>query len=190
MFIKSHIEAIRSIEMHKPVRVMILQDLGKTVFSDVDLIKGVEVELPRWLAEGLEKIGYARIQRSLRSLEDLNKIRYQEESRFEESKIELYKISYDMYLESEKIVRDYREKLESKDPRVFQEFEKVKKVVQRILRLRFRKILYLIQVSENIDEDLERKMSLEEKAFYRYFLKGIYQWIKDLERLVIGDDNV
>ncbi|MEZ0290549.1 MAG: hypothetical protein ABWJ42_05610 [Sulfolobales archaeon] len=186
MFIKNHLEATRIIELLKPVRVMILKDLGRVIFSEVELSKGVEIELPRWIAESLEKMGYARIQRSFKSLEDLNKIRYHEETRFEEKKIELYKISQDLYVESEKLVSDFRERAESRDPRAFQELERIIKVFQRILRLRFRKILYFIQVSESIDEDLERRMSIEEKIFYRYFLIGIYKWIREFEKFITG----
>ncbi|MCC6061345.1 MAG: DNA replication complex GINS family protein [Desulfurococcaceae archaeon] len=180
MFMKAFIESIKSLDMHSPVRVMVLKDIGKTGFTDIDLVRGVEIDLPRWVAETLENKEYVKIIRNVKSSDDVNRIRFQEERRSEGSKYELHKIPPNLYYEIRRLIREYEKKIDSKDPRVFQEIEKLKKSFEKILSLRYKKILYYIQVSENIDEELEKRMTLEEKIFYRLFLRNIHKWINSI----------
>lgn len=184
MYSEYLIRAVRSLEMSMPVRVMVLRDLGKTFFSDVELVKGIETEIPRWVAEILEKKGFVKILRNINSLEDLNKIVFQESIREEGHKRELYKVAPDLYFEIEKFIEEYKQRIESRDPRVFSEYDKILSAAKRLIRARSRKIFYLVQVSEVLDEEIEKRMTLEEKIFYRNLLRSIVSWIKSFEKFI------
>lgn len=187
MYMKIYTESLRALSMHSPVRVMVLRDLGKTVFSDIELTRGAEVELPRWVAEALEKREYVRILRELKSIDDINKIRFQEERKSEGSKTELYKLPRNFYFEVGRLVEEYRSRLDTRDPRTLQDLDKALRAFQRIFSLRLKKILYLVQVSENIDEEIEKRMTLEERVFYRFLLNNVYKWMRDLSRSVVAE---
>ncbi|MGC9148475.1 MAG: hypothetical protein ACP5GI_03425 [Sulfolobales archaeon] len=170
--------------MMMSVRVMVLKDLGKTFFSEVELTKGIEIDIPRWVAEVLEKKGLVKVLRRINTLEDLNKIAFQETIREEGSRRELYKVSPDLYFEIEKLVEEYKSRIDSRDPRVYSEFSKLLTSAGKLIRSRFRKIFYIIQVSEAIDEEVEKRMTIEERVFYRNLLRSIVSWIRGVEKIL------
>ncbi len=184
MYTEILLDSIRSLEMMMSVRVMVLKDLGKTFFSEVELTKGIEIDIPRWVAEVLEKKGLVKVLRRINTLEDLNKIAFQETIREEGSRRELYKVSPDLYFEIEKLVEEYKSRIDSRDPRVYSEFSKLLTSAGKLIRSRFRKIFYIIQVSEAIDEEVEKRMTIEERVFYRNLLRSIVSWIRGVEKIL------
>ena len=177
------IEASTLAQLLSPVRVIVLKTLGKVPFSDIELIKGIEIEMPRWIAYELEKIGVVEVKRSISNINDINKAKFTEEALSKKSQIALGKIPHDFYPESINMINSLENKYQSeKNPEALIELEKVKRNLSKLSTLRLQKIILSALIAKEKTEELENNMSLEEKILFRRFLTVMNSWVKILAK--------
>ncbi len=147
--------------------------------------KGMEVELPRWLAKELVDAGIAKYVRE-KTVDDVLK----EVSKFvflESRKDEPYPVELpaDFYKRVKEILEKFKnpdvggedvEKMAYKLLKV----SKIKNYVKEIINLRLKKIVQKILDEDEIPVALEEKLTPEEKVFAYEFLDDTRTWKKGL----------
>ncbi len=176
--------------MLSPVRVIVLRTIGRTPFSDIEFIKGIEIEMPRWIAYEMEKLGYVEVKRSVSSVNDINKAKFTEEALSRKNQISLSNIPADFYLESKNLISDLYEKYRSgRDPEALLELEKIRKNLSRLVLLRLQKIILSSLIAKEKLEELENSMSLEERILFRRFMDVVNIWLNSLTESGRGESS-
>ncbi|MEM2203198.1 MAG: hypothetical protein QXI22_02465 [Sulfolobales archaeon] len=179
-----YIEAIRAARRLAPVSVAVLRSIGKTPFTDVELIRGSEVEIPRWAAEVLEKMGYVEVKREVGSSSDVNRIRFAEEDHARRGGLSISKIPGDFYIEVGRIIRELSEKIKKGgSPSDIVELDRITRALDRIVSIRLQKILMASILHSERSGDFEKNLSFEEKTLYRIIDSDVKHWL----RTVLGE---
>lgn len=161
------------------VRVMVVEDVGKILTPEgiIELSKGSEYTLPRWIARELAERGCVKFIEEEINLEKLAKIAYSEESMtrrlvFEKLHPYFYKLTKDVIEELYKVLERERQ------PRILAEIQKHEEYLSRISRVRLRKILNLLMIEAPYD--LITKLSEEEKLLYDMLKATLSSWTSRL----------
>jgi DNA replication factor GINS len=174
-----YIEAVRASRELMPVTVAILRSLGRTPFADIELVRGTEVELPRWLAEILERRGYVEVRREIRGSNDINRVRFSEEDHVKRGGLAVFRIPPDFYLEVVRIVRSLEDRVKKGgSPDDLRELEAIYKAMNKIVQIRMQKILLASILYSERSSELEKNLSIEEKALYRVIDDDVKYWLK------------
>ncbi len=179
-----YIEAIRAARMLAPVSVVVLRSFGKTPFTDIELLRGSEVEIPRWAAEVLERQGYVEARREVNSSSDINRARFAEEDQVRRGGLAITKIPGDFYIDADRLLRELSEKIKKGgSPSDIVELDRVAKALSRIVLIRIQKILMASVLHGEKPGDFEKNLSFEERALYRIIEDDVKHWL----RIVVGD---
>ena len=185
------LKAIESKYLVEDVDVRVLRDYEALKINDkvINLRRGSEVKVPRWLARKLAKEGYVTIITK-------EEISYDEISRYvflegqggpaPASLIKLPKNFYIMY-------RDYIKSLtsalkEKYEPKLLEELEKSKRAVQELVNVRLRKILIAVQMGIPIEE-LRDRLAYEEEVLYSSVSRIIREWNKECVLTSLGGES-
>lgn len=174
-----YIEAVRAAMRLNPISVVVLRNIGRIPFVDVELIRGAEVEMPRWLAEILEARGLVEVRRDIRGSSDVNKIRFSEEDLARRSSASLSKVPLDFYISVERLLRDLGERVRrGGSPEDLRELEAISRSINRLLSIRVQKILLASILHTERSQDFEKSLSIEEKVLYRLVDDDVKYWLR------------
>lgn len=184
MLAEIYIEAVRAARKLAPVSVVVLRSIGKTPFTDVELIRGSEVEIPRWAAEVLERMGYVEVKREVTGSSDVNRVRFAEEDHARKGGLSISKIPGDFYIEVDRILKELNDKIKKGgSPSDIVELDRITKALDKIVSIRLQKILMASILHSERSGDFEKNLSFEERALYRIVEDDAKHWLKT----VLGD---
>jgi len=177
------IDFIKRDFMEEEVRVQVVGEAVKVPLYEgfVELSRGAEYSVPRWLANALSREGAVTIREEPVSLEKLSSIAYNEESLVK--KLQLVKIPKYFYMLVSSVAEELQEKLKMKaDVSLFEDYMKLEELYITIGRLRVRKILNFLLLP-TVPQEVFEKLSEEEKALFNLLREALLEWMKRL-RLV------
>ncbi len=180
LMVNKIIEFIERDYMEEEVRIEIISG-PKKVFSHegfIELSRGAEYALPRWVSEILVNEKYARYREEGFDVEKLSSIAYNEESAVK--KLQLMKIPRYFYMMIKKDIEDLLKKLESSgNIALLEEYKQREDLYYTIGRIRVRKILNFLLLP-SIPQEIADKMSEEEKLLYIVLKDSLSSWMKSL----------
>ncbi|MET1101228.1 MAG: hypothetical protein ABWW69_01940 [Pyrodictiaceae archaeon] len=178
--VQNRMRMLRLNFMLKPVRVMVLKDLGVVSLDGVELElrKGVELELPRWLAELLVENGYAEYVETPITLQDIARIHFSTMSARNPGELEqlpkdFYNMAREYYLELSKRVR------KELSPVILEERSKAASYLSEIVNKRITFILQVMR-SPALLADIYQKLSPEEQVLLDTMHKLLDAWKTEL----------
>ncbi len=185
--IESRIEALRVRYELKPVRVMVLRDVGKVRIDGVEyeLRKGTEVELPRWMARVLASKGIVEYIETPMTLDDVARVHYMvTEAR---SLAETPQLPEDFYFRARDYLRQLSEELRRRpDPRILEEKSKAEIYLEEVVTRRLWAILQLLRSPAARSEVYDR-LSSEEKVLHDTLLEEIEAWRRMVSPIEVGE---
>jgi len=158
---------------------MIIEDIGKIYLPEgiVELTKGSEYTLPRWVARELAEKGLVKYRDGDIGLEKLAKIAYAEESTSRKPVFEkLYPYFYRLVVDELENLYKILEK--EKQPRILADIQKYEEYLSKIGRIRVRKILNLLMIEA--PQEVVSKLSEEEKLLYGMLKEVLSKWLMRL----------
>ncbi len=161
------------------VRVIVLEDLGPIYVSEgvVELSKGSEYNLPRWIALELYRRGLVEFKEKPVDLEDLAKIAYSEES--SRKGIEFTKIKqYFYHIVCREIDELYERVERERDTGLLLDLRKYEDYLMRIGKSRVKKLIQLLFLK--LPSEVSSKLSEEEKILYLLLKDILDHWLKRL----------
>ncbi len=171
----TRIRAINNSSLGDFRKVMVLEEWGPrhTIHGELHLTKGTEAELPKWLANELQRAGIVKVIDTL-TVDDLGRIIFQEKQKANVP-ASLTKTDERLYQKVNELVASLREKND------IESLEQVKKVISmaaEISSLRIRKVIQLSFLGIN-DEKVNDKMTEEELL--------IFHTIREILRFISGE---
>lgn len=166
-------EEVRVEIVSKPCKVFLHEGL-------VELSRGAEYSVPRWIAKMLVSEGVARLKDGEVSIERLSSIAYNEESLIQ--KLSLVKIPRYFYLNVKSAIEDLESKLKSGggvELSLIDDYKKLEELIYTIGRIRVKKILNYVLLT-SIPQDFLDKMSEEEKVMYSIVRGALEVWRRGL----------
>ncbi|MEZ0394339.1 MAG: hypothetical protein ABWK00_04775 [Desulfurococcaceae archaeon] len=147
-----------------------------TLEGTMQLARGSEYTLPRWIAAGLAVAGHGKIRDDEESSTNIMKILYNEESTA--AKLQLSKLRGYFFSR----VRERRRVLESSlsqkiDYGLIEEVKRLDDAAKNLARTRLRKVLSLLQLPEVPQEHYE-KLSEEERLLLNVMKTFVDRWQK------------
>ncbi len=172
------IDGIELSYLLSPTKVTVLRSLGKVPFAEeYSLTRGIEAEIPRWLAEVLEKMGFVEISpdEKLR-LENLARAKMVERDMERRGLRAIAKLHPYFYTMAKSLMRtlEHRAK-ESLDLSVLKELDMMKTSLYEILKLRLGKILDAALMG-TLSHELLENMTLEERVLFKLIASIIKSW--------------
>ncbi len=167
------------------VRVIVVEDIGPIYIPEgvIELTKGSEYNLPRWIAVELYRRGYVEFKDKPVDLEKLAKIAYSEES--SRKGIEFSKTpQYFYHIVGYEIDGLYERLERERDTRLLLDIQKYEDYLLRIGKARVKKITQLIPIE--IPQEVYMCLSEEERILYRMLREILVGWLKTL-RIEKGD---
>ncbi len=161
------------------VRVIVVENIGPILTPEgvIELTKGSEYDLPRWIAYKLVNKKLVEIKDESLELEKLAKIAYTEEST--QRKIEFSKIHrYFYHLVIEEINKLYNKFEEERNTRILMEIQRFEDYIDRIGSSRLRKIVRLLFIEP--PQEIINKLSEEELILYNNLKSMLKKWLKKL----------
>ncbi len=160
----------------KPTRVMVVKDFGRITVDGftMELQKGTEIELPRWVARILSEDGIAEIVETGIGIEDIARIHFTVVSA--KNPAELEPLPKDFY----KQVIEYLDGLEKRiraefNPALLEEKQRILIYLAEILNKRLTLILTALRSPTAIAE-LSTKLSDEERILLEILHKVLETW--------------
>jgi len=166
--------------MVRPVRVAITRDhgVGHVDGIEVELRKGIEIEVPYWIAKALEEDGIGHLTESPLTLEDLARIHYTMLSARTPAEVEA--LPQYFYQEVKEYLRRIDEKIRRElNPSLLEEKQKAQQYLMEIVDKRLTLIIQSLRSPTTIAE-LTSKLTPEEQAIARIMLKLIETWRKNI----------
>ncbi|MCY0849999.1 DNA replication complex GINS family protein [Sulfuracidifex metallicus] len=168
----TRINAIRNSSLSNIRKVMVLDEWNReTIHGEVHLAKGSEAELPRWLAEELQKEGIVKIIDSF-TIDDLGRILFQEKQR-PNVPASITKTDDSLYQKMKELIIDLRN---SNNISSLEQMRKAISIAAEISSLRIRKVVQL-SLLDIKDEKIMDKMTQEERLIF-YSIREILESIK------------
>ncbi|WFO76087.1 DNA replication complex GINS family protein [Desulfurococcaceae archaeon MEX13E-LK6-19] len=161
------------------VRAIIVEDIGKIFLPEgvVELVKGSEYSIPRWVARELARRGLVEVKDDGIGLERLAKITYGEETTTRRMAFEkLHPYFYHMV--KDEIESLYRVLEEEKKPMILADINRYEEYLSKIGRIRVRKLINLLLIKP--PQDLMNKLSEEEVMLYRMLKDLLMKWLISL----------
>ncbi|ADI32329.1 hypothetical protein [Staphylothermus hellenicus] len=174
------IEFIMRDFMEEEVRVEVIGGNFRVLTHEgfIDLVRGAEYNLPRWIAYELLKKGIVNIKSDNISVEKLSSIAYNEESTI--GRPEFVKVPRYFYLLVKKEIEEIREKLsKNADINLLQELKTYEDLIYTIGKIRLKKILYILLLPQ-IPQEILDKLSEEEKTLLNLLKSSLNVWMKSL----------
>lgn len=163
-----------------PVRVEVIRDHEPIVYNNekYELIKGTEIDLPRWIAYELASRNIVIVREEPQiTIEDLSKYLFLE-IRSLRTPSALQRIPKDFYPKLRLLLKRLREKLDKEfNVQVLEEYHKVERYSMEIIQSRLSKILAAIQSPEEL-KDVIDKMTPEERVLYTFLRETINYWVE------------
>ncbi|AEM38241.1 hypothetical protein Pyrfu_0369 [Pyrolobus fumarii 1A] len=174
--LEAKLEALRIRYETRPVRVMVVKEVGKIVIDgvEIELRKGTEIEVPRWIAKVLEEKGIVEPLESPMSLDDIARVHFiVTEAR---SLADTPSLPEDFYFRA----ADYLRRLETElrrrpEPQLLEEKSKAELYFEEIVSRRLWTILQLLR-SPGARAEVYEKLSPEEKTLHDDLLARIEEW--------------
>ena len=163
-----------------PVRVEVIKDHEPIIYDDekYELVKGTEIDLPRWIAYELEAKNVVVVREEPQiTIEDLSRYLFLE-SRSLKTPSALQKIPKDFYPKLRLLIKRLKTRLSKEfDMRALEEYHKIERYSMEIIRSRLSKIIAAIQSPIELREAIER-MTPEERALYVFLRETINYWVE------------
>ncbi len=160
----------------RPVRTMILKDAGVLEIDGqkIELQKGVETELPYWLAKQLAVEELAKLIETPITLEDIARLHFSVVSAKTPSDLE--PLPQYFYQEAKTVIRDLEERARRElNPALFEESQKMTQYLVDIVDKRLTMILQSLRSPTSIAE-LSSRLAPEETLLLTYFSQVLREW--------------
>lgn len=180
LLIEKIMEFIERDYMEEEVRIEVINKSPKIPLHEgfIELTRGAEYNIPRWLAKLLVKENIAKIRNDTISIEKLSGITYNEESLIQ--KLQLVKIPRYFYMILGDNLADLSKKLqETKDISILEDYKQIEDLYMTIGRIRVKKILNLLLLP-SIPSEIFDKLSEEEKILFNVLRETLLIWMKKL----------
>ncbi len=180
LIVNRSLDILRRDYEEEEVKIEILNDISRIFTNEgfIDLSKGSEYTLPRWIAKILEKEGVVKIKEENIDLEKLSKIAYNEEATLK--KPQLVKLPPHFYMLVREEIENIKKSLqERQDINLLDDLKKYIDLLYTIGRIRLRKIINTLMMIE-VSQDFLDKMSMEEKLLYRILRDSLMTWVSEL----------
>jgi len=163
-----------------PVRVEVIRNHEPIVYDNekYELVKGTEVDLPRWIAYELasRNIVVVREEPEL-TIEDLSRYLFLEVHSLKTPSA-LQRVPRDFYPKLRLLLRKLKEKLDKEfNVQVLEEYHRVERYSMEIIRSRLSKILAAVQSPEELKDVIDR-MTPEERVLYMFLRETINYWVE------------
>ncbi len=169
--------------MLKPVRVMVTRDYGELVIDGeaIQLQKGVEAELPYWLAKIFENKGVANTLESAITIEDIARVHFSVVSA--RTPADLEPLPRNFYLEALRYIK----RLDEEIRRNFNAelLEEKQKAIQYLLEIIDKRLLLILQSMRSPTSlaEISSKLSEEEAILMEELRRILDLWKKKLSPL-------
>lgn len=166
------------------VRVIVLKDHEDIMLpgATIQLKRGTEITVPRWISKILEEKGVVEVKDTPMNINELGRYSFLE-IHARTTSATLQKLPIDFYQK----LRDYLEKLKENiarkpSPELVDEYRKARSYVYDILRIRLNRILALVQAGAESGEirDEINKLTPEELILYKTIRKLLEDWQKEV----------
>ncbi|RLG80160.1 MAG: hypothetical protein DRO40_11625 [Thermoprotei archaeon] len=166
------------------VRVIVLKDHEDIMLpgTTIQLKRGTEITVPRWISKILEEKGVVEVKDTPMNINELGRYSFLE-IHARTTSATLQKLPIDFYQK----LRDYLEKLKENiarkpSPELVDEYRKARSYVYDILRIRLNRILALVQAGAESGEirDEINKLTPEELILYKTIRKLLEDWQKEV----------
>lgn len=164
----------------KPVRVLVLKDLGSMVIDGVEhvLPKGSEAELPRWAARVLEEAGLVERTETEITIEDMTRVHFSVMSA--RSPAELEQLPRDFYREALEYIMRLRERVRREfNVALLEEQQRAQQYLLEIIDRRLSLILQSVRSPTALAE-ISGKLAPEEATLLDEIRRDIDAWKKAL----------
>ncbi len=160
----------------RPVKVAVLRDLGRApVDGDfINLSRGQEADLPRWLSGALLRLNYVELRQHALGIDDVSKYLMSEKGL---SKSSLTKLREDFYYQVRELLSRSRSSLVSVDSAIG--VIRLESNVRDLIRLRVNKIVSTALLGAKIDK-FEDSLTYEELLLFRLLNELINSWVNSL----------
>jgi DNA replication factor GINS len=162
--------------MLKRVRVMVVRDAGEIIVDNetIPLQKGVEIEIPLWLAQVLEKEGLVNPIEPPMSIEDIARVHFSVISA--RTPADLEPLPKNFYLETMRYIKMLDEQIR-KEFRA-ELLEEKQKAVQYVLEIMDRRLLLILQSMRSPTSlaEISSKLSEEEAVLLEELRSDIETW--------------
>lgn len=165
------------------VRVIVLKDHEDIMLpgTTIQLKRGTEITIPRWISKILEEKGVVEVKDTPMNINELGRYSFLE-MHARTTSATLQKLPIDFYQK----LRDYLEKLKENiahkpSPELVDEYRKARSYTYDILRIRLGRILALVQAGAESGEIREEinKLTPEELILYKTIRKLLEEWQKE-----------
>jgi len=155
------------------VKVAVLKDLGRLLIDNevMNVSRGQEIELPKWLATVLAKLNIVELKYSPLTIDDVSKYLITERSL---SKSAISKLRNDFYIESRELLS--RVKSSSLDADSAITAIRLESNLRDLIRLRLSKILSVATLGIKV-EKFEDNLTLEELLLLKLLNELISTWL-------------
>jgi len=166
------------------VRVIVLKDHEDIILpgTTIQLKRGTEITIPRWISKILEEKGVVEVKDTSMNINELGRYSFLE-IHARTTSTTLQKLPIDFYQK----LRDYLEKLRGNiirkpSPELVDEYRKARSYIYDILRIRLNRILLLVQAGAESGEIREEinKLTPEELILYKTIRKLLEDWQKEV----------
>lgn len=170
--------------MWSNVRVIVLKDHEDIILpgTTIQLKRGTEITIPRWISKILEEKGVVEVKDTSMNINELGRYSFLE-IHARTTSTTLQKLPIDFYQK----LRDYLEKLRGNiirkpSPELVDEYRKARSYIYDILRIRLNRILLLVQAGAESGEIREEinKLTPEELILYKTIRKLLEDWQKEV----------
>lgn len=162
------------------VRVEVVRDHEPIVYDNekYELIKGTEIDLPRWIAYELASRNIVVVREEPEiTIEDLSKYLFLE-TRSIKTPSALQRIPRDFYPKLRSLIKKLKDKLGKEfNVQALEEYHKVERYSMEIVRSRLSKIVAAVQSPRELRDVIE-KMTPEERALYIFLRETINYWVE------------
>ncbi len=186
--LEKQLEAQKLSYANSEVRVLVLKDYPKilTPGLEIELTRGSEVLLPRWLAKDLKRKGIVEVKERKLTLKDVSKIAFLETRYIRKPPSEMLTLPENFYQKLREYLTELRAKISEKPTvELINEHTRLLSYIYDILRSRIQKILILAQLGEDV-KDVLSKLAPEELILYKSIRNTIEKW----QKIVLGIEEI
>jgi DNA replication factor GINS len=169
----SMLSVVNVINDLRGVKVAVLKDLGRLLIDNdvMNVSRGQEIELPKWLATVLARLNIVELKYSPLTIDDVSKYLITEKSL---SKSAISKLRNDFYIESRELLS--RVKSSSLDADSAITAIRLESNLRDLIRLRLSKILSVATLGIKV-EKFEDNLTLEELLLLKLLNELISTWL-------------
>jgi len=177
------LERLHAEARNREVRVVVTKDLGKIIVDGktFTLTKGIEAELPLWLAEALAEKGVINLAENTITIDELARVHFSVMNA--RSPADLEPLPSNFYYEAARYLSQLRDRIRKElDPKLLEERHKAQEYLAEIIDRRLSLILRSIKSPATIAE-ISSKLSKEEHFLLTTLNNIIDKWKNKLTSL-------